>query len=487
VSELKNGSYETGTDILGKEAFDAPLAPYFDAAEIAWSPDGNFIAYTSKKLKGKEATISTNSDIYLYSLTEGSVVNISEENPGYDRNPVFSPDGKKIAYTSMATPGYESDKDRLFVYDISTKTRTDLTQNLDQSASNMVWSKDGSMIYFISGIQATYQLYSANASTGEIKKITDGWHNYTSLNLAGNELVGAKMSMSMASEIFRVNPETGVEAQITFTNKNIYDNIQMGKVTQRWVKTTDNKQMLVWVVLPPGFDSTKRYPALLYCQGGPQSAVSQFFSYRWNLQLMAANDYIIIAPNRRGLPTFGSEWNLQISGDYGGQNIRDYLSATDALKTEPYVDETRLGAVGASYGGYSVLFLAGNHQKRFKAFISHCGIFNFESQYAATEESFFANFDLKGPYWETPRPKSYDFSPHKFVQNWDTPIMLITGEKDFRIPYTESLQAFNAAQLRGIPSKLLIFPDENHWVVKPQNSILWQREFFGWLDQWLKK
>lgn len=487
VADLKNGSFDNGTDILGKEAFDSPLSPYFDNAEIAWSPDGNYIAYTSKKLRGREAAISTNSDIYLYNVNDGSVVNISEENPGYDRNPAFSPDSKKIAYNSMATAGYESDKDRLMVYDISSKAKTDLTQNLDQSASNMVWSKDGATIYFISGIQATFQVYSATVTSGEIKQLTNGWHDYTSLNLAGNELIGAKMSMSMATEIFRINPATGAETQLTFTNKGIYDKIKMGKVTQKWVKTTDNKQMLVWVVLPPGFDSTKRYPALLYCQGGPQSAVSQFFSYRWNLQLMAANDYVIIAPNRRGLPTFGSEWNLQISGDYGGQNIRDYLSATDAIKKEPYVDETRLGAVGASYGGYSVFFLAGNHQKRFKAFIAHCGIFNFESQYAATEESFFTNFDLKGPYWQNPKPKSYDYSPHRFVQNWDTPIMIITGEKDFRIPYTESLQAFNAAQLRGIPSKLLIFPDENHWVVKPQNSILWQREFFGWLDKWLKK
>ena len=487
IADLKKRTFENGTDILGKEAFDSPLAPYFDNTEIAWSPGGNYIAYTSKKLKGREATISTNSDIYLYNVNDETVVNISEGNPGYDRIPVFSPDSRKIAYNSMATAGYESDKDRLMVYDIASKTKTDLTQNLDQSASNMVWSKDGSIIYFISGVQATFQIYSANVASGETKQLTNGWHDYTSLSLAGDELIGTKMSMSMASEIFRINPATGLETQLTFTNKNIYDKIKMGKVTQKWIKTTDNKQMLVWVVLPPGFDSTKRYPALLYCQGGPQSALSQFFSYRWNLQLMAANDYVIIAPNRRGLPTFGSEWNLQISGDYGGQNIRDYLSATDAIKKEPYVDESRLGAIGASYGGYSVFFLAGNHQKRFKAFIAHCGIFNFESQYAATEESFFANFDLKGPYWETPKPKSYDYSPHRFVQNWDTPIMIVTGEKDFRIPYTESLQAFNAAQLRGIPSKLLIFPDENHWVVKPQNSILWQREFFGWLDKWLKK
>jgi dipeptidyl aminopeptidase/acylaminoacyl peptidase len=487
VANYKEGKVEEGTDILGKEAFDTPLSPYFESTEIAWSPDGNYVAYTCKKLKGREATVSTNSDIYLYDVKAKTTVNISEGNPGYDRTPVFSPDSKRIAYTSMATAGYESDKDRLMVYDIATKTKTDLTQDFDQAASNINWSADGSAIYFISGIQATFQIYSVNVATREIKQITKGWHDYTSLSIAGNNLVGTKMSMSMASEIFRINPATGEETQLTFTNKNIYDNIKMGKVTQKWVKTTDNKQMLVWVILPVNFDSTKRYPALLYCQGGPQSAVSQFFSYRWNFQLMAANDYVIIAPNRRGLPTFGSEWNLQISGDYGGQNIRDYLSATDAIKKEPYVDENRLGAVGASYGGYSVFYLAGNHQKRFKAFIAHCGIFNLESQYGATEESFFTNFDLKGPYWQNPKPKSYDYSPHRFVQNWDTPIMIVTGEKDFRIPYTESLQAFNAAQLRGIPSKLLIFPDENHWVTKPQNSILWQREFFGWLDKWLKK
>lgn len=487
IADITNGAFKSGKDILGKEAYDSPLSPYFESQEITWSPDGNYIAYTSKKLKGREAAISTNSDIYLYDVEADTAFDITVENPGYDRNPVFSPDSKKIAYNSMLTAGYESDKDRLMVYDIESKAKTDITKNLDQSASNMVWSKDGSTIYFISGIQATFQVYSANVATSGIKQITSGWHDYTWIGLAENNLVGSKMSMSMATELFRIDPATGAETQLTYTNKNIYDKIKMGKVTRKWVETTDKKRMLVWVVLPPDFDSTKRYPALLYCQGGPQSAVSQFFSYRWNLQLMAANEYVIIAPNRRGLPTFGSEWNLQISGDYGGQNMRDYLSATDALKKEPYVDENRLGCVGASYGGYSVLYLAGIHQKRFKAFISHCGIFNLESQYAETEETFFPNFDFKGAYWQNPRPKSYDYSPHKLVQNWDTPIMLITGEKDFRIPYTESLQAFNAAQLRGIPSKLLIFPDENHWVMKPQNSILWQREFFGWLDKWLKK
>jgi dipeptidyl aminopeptidase/acylaminoacyl peptidase len=293
--------------------------------------------------------------------------------------------------------------------------------------------------------------------------------------------------MSSAAEIYRINADNGEETQLTFTNKNIYDALKLGKVEERHVKTTDGKDMLVWVIFPPDFDPAKKYPALLYCQGGPQSAVSQGFSFRWNFQIMAANDYIIVAPNRRGLPTFGQEWNAQISGDYGGQNIKDYLSAIDEVSREPYVDETRLGAVGASYGGYSVMYLAGNHQKRFKAFIAHCGMFNLESQSAGTEEMFFVHHDLGGYYWDDPKPVSYSkFSPHLYVDKWDTPIMLITGMNDFRIPYTESLQAFNAARLKGIPARLLIYPDENHWVMKPQNSILWQREFFGWLDKWLK-
>jgi dipeptidyl aminopeptidase/acylaminoacyl peptidase len=290
----------------------------------------------------------------------------------------------------------------------------------------------------------------------------------------------------MPTEIFRIDQASGVQTQVSFINKPIISKISMGKVEEKWVTTTDNKQMLVWVIYPPNFDPNKKYPALLYCQGGPQSAVSQFFSYRWNFQMMAANDYIVVAPNRRGLPTFGQAWNDQIAGDYGGQNMQDYLSAIDAMVKQPYIDSARLGAVGASYGGYSVYWLAGHHQKRFKAFIAHCGMFNLESQYAETEEFFFVNHDLGGPYWQDPKPKSYDYSPHLFVKNWDTPIMIITGGRDFRIPYTESFQAFNAAQLKGIPSKLLFFPEESHFVLKPQNAILWQREFFGWLDKYLK-
>jgi dipeptidyl aminopeptidase/acylaminoacyl peptidase len=487
ITSLENNQVAPGVDIMAGEPFDSPLSPYYEIEEIAWSPDGQKLAYTCKKLTGRDFAVSTNSDIYVYDLAHHTTKDITPGMMGYDMFPVFSPDGKKIAFQSMKTPGYESDQIKLWVYDFDTDNRSCLTNDFDQNATNYVWSADGSKIYFISGIRATFQVFECSRRDGSIRQITTGRHDYNSLYLCGDKLAGMKTTMSMASEIFSIDPANGVETQLTFVNKNIYDVVKMGRVDERLVKTTDGKNMLVWVVYPPDFDSTRKYPALLYCQGGPQSAVSQFFSYRWNLQLMAANGYIVVAPNRRGLPSFGQEWNAQISGDYGGQNIKDYLSAIDDIKKEPYVDANRLGAVGASYGGYSVLYLAGCHQKRFKVFIAHCGMFNLESQSAATEEMFFVHHDLGSYYWDKPKPKSFtQFSPHLYVDKWDTPIMLVTGANDFRIPYTESFQAFNVARLRGIPSKLLFFPDEGHWVVKPQNSILWQREFFGWLDKWLK-
>jgi dipeptidyl aminopeptidase/acylaminoacyl peptidase len=486
IANIADNKITNDKDIMSNEAWDAPLAPYFEASDICWSPDGKFLAYTSKKLHGKEYAISTNSDVYLYNLETGSTINFTDGMPGYDRSPVFSPDGKFLAWTSMATAGYEADKDRLFIKEISKGKPEYLTENFDQWVSNPRWSDDGKAIYFISGLKGTVQLFSINIGTRQISQITRGVHDYTSLEIAGDALVASRMSMSQSTEIYRVDPKSGEAVELTSTNKNIFDNIKMGKVKERWVKTTDKKDMLVWVVYPPGFDSTKRYPAVLFCEGGPQDMVSQFFSYRWNLQLMAANGYIVIAPNRRGLPGFGQQWNDEIAGDYGGQNIRDYLSAVDDLKKEKYVDGDHLGAVGASYGGYSVYYLAGHHEKRFKAFIAHCGMFNFESFYGATEELWFPNHDMGGSYWQNPPSKSYAFSPHKFVDKWDTPIMIITGEYDFRIPYTESLQAFTAARLHGIPSRLLVFPEETHFVLKPQNSILWQREFFAWLDKYLK-
>jgi dipeptidyl aminopeptidase/acylaminoacyl peptidase len=486
IAKFGSEPVKDGKDILKDESFDSPLSPFFEQAEIKWSPDSKYVAYTCKKMKGRDFATSTNSDIYLYNLETDLTENLSQGMLGYDKFPVFSPDGSKIAWQSMSTPGYEADKQRLIVMDLAKKEKKDLTKNFDQDVANMQWDKDNVTIYFISGFHATFQIYKINTLNGEISQITKGNHNYNSFSLNDKVLAGEKMSLSMATEIFRINPATGEETQLTFTNKNIYDVVKMGKVEERWIKTTDNKQMLVWVIYPPDFDPAKKYPALLYCQGGPQDAVSQFFSFRWNIQLMAANGYIIVAPNRRGVPTFGEEWNKQISGDYGGQNMKDYLSAIDAVSSEPFVNKDKLGAVGASYGGYSVFYLAGHHNGRFKALISHCGIYNLESMYGSTEETFFVNHDNGGPYWANPKPKGYTFSPHLSVDKWDAPILIITGEMDLRVPYTQSLEAFNAAQLRGVPSKLLVFPEETHWVVKPQNSILWQREFFGWLDRWLK-
>lgn len=491
VADLIDNSVSNVIDIMANDKFDSPLSPYFDNSEICWSPDGNIIAYTCKKLSGKEYAVSTDSDIYLYDLNSKSTKNITKGMTGYDKYPVFSPDSKKIAWTSMETPGYEADKERLFVMDINSEEKQYLTSNFDYNVSNIVWPSDegANTIYFISGINATHQIFSIDISSMIVKQITNGTHDYQSFAYNDNGFIGLKMSMAMASEIFSID-NSGKETQLSFTNKHIYDNIASCKVVEKWITTTDNKKMLTWMVLPPNFDSTKVYPAILFCQGGPQSAVSQFFSYRWNFQIMASNGYVVIAPNRRGLPSFGTEWNVQISGDYGGQNMKDYISAVEACKKEPFIDAEKIGAVGASYGGFSVYWLAGhNENKLFKAFIAHCGMFNLESQYGATEEMFFVNHDLGGPYWEKNNKiaqNSYANSPHNFVQNWNTPILIIAGEKDFRIPYTESLQAFNCAKLNNVESKLLIFPEETHFVLKPQNSVLWQREFKAWLDKYLK-
>jgi dipeptidyl aminopeptidase/acylaminoacyl peptidase len=488
VADYDNTGLANVIDIMEGEAYDAPLSPYFDNSEITWSPDGKFVAYTCKKMSRFEYALSTDSDIYLFNTENGETKNITEGMLGYDKYPVFSNNMEYIAWESMETPGYESDKNRLMIMNLNTGEKEYLTRNFDQNVSNLVWSKDDNYIYFISGYHARHQIYKINTDNRSITQITSGNHDYYYFKTFGNdEIIANKMSMKQASEIFIVNNE-GAEKQLTYVNKHIYDNIKMSEFQEKWVTTTDGKQMLVWLILPPNFDSTAQYPAILYCQGGPQSAVSQFWSYRWNFQIMASNGYVVIAPNRRGLPSFGQEWNAQISGDYGGQNMKDYLTAVDEMKKLDFIDENRIGAVGASYGGFSVFWLAGHHEGRFKAFISHCGMFNLESQYAATEEMFFVNHDLGGAYWEKDNAvamNSYANSPHRFVDKWDTPILIISGGYDFRIPYTESLQAFNAARLNGVESKLLIFPEETHFVLKPQNSILWQREFKAWLDKYL--
>lgn len=483
------------TNLTPNEPYNSPLKPFGGENQLAWSPDGKTIAYTSKKKKGKDYAFSTNSDIYLYNIETRSTANLTEGMKGYDVEPKFSPDGKYIAWLSMERDGFEADRNRIFVQNRLTGEKRELTAGFDQSSGALNWSKDSKTLFFESGTNATVQLYAYDfepkRGQNNLRKITDGMHDFTSFDVSQDKknlfLVATKMSMSHPIELYRVNAQTGEQTQLTFMNKDVLGGIKMGNVEKRMIKTTDGKDMLTWVIYPPDFDPTKKYPTLLYCQGGPQSTVSQFFSYRWNFQLMAANGYIIVAPNRRGLPSFGQEWNDQISGDWGGQNMRDYLSAIDELAKEPFVDETNLGVVGASYGGYSAFFLAGIHEKRFKTFVAHCGLFNLESFYATTEEMFFADWDLGGPFWGEKRSKSYDlFSPHKFVHKWDSPILIIHNDKDFRVPLSEGMQAFNAAQMLGLPSRFVSFPDENHWMLRPQNSILWQREFFGWLDKWLK-
>ncbi|HLW07798.1 MAG TPA: S9 family peptidase, partial [Marinilabiliaceae bacterium] len=409
---------------------------------------------------------------------------------GYDINPQFSPDGTLLAWQSMERDGYEADKNRLIVKDLSTGIITDLTESFDNNCDAFIWGEDNSTMYMISSVEGTTQIYKVDVAKREISKITEGKHNYTSISLGGDGLIATRQSMSQPTEVYSVNLNSGDATELSFENEHILTQLHMGDVEERWIETTDNKQMLTWVVYPPNFNPDLKYPAILYCQGGPQSTLDQYWSYRWNLQIMAANGYIIVAPNRRGVPGFGSEWREQISGDYGGQNMLDYLSAIDELSKEPYVDENRLGATGASYGGFSVFWLAGNHDKRFKAFFAHAGIFNTEAQYLETEELFFANWDMGGPYWDKTNSiaqNTYANSPHRFVDNWDTPIMISHGEYDYRILASQGMMAFNAAQLKGLPSRLLIYPDENHWILKPQNGILFQREFFRWFDEWLKE
>ncbi|MBO5189240.1 MAG: S9 family peptidase [Alistipes sp.] len=496
VADLTNGSLAEGVDIIGAEAaWDAPLAPYFDMAEISWNNAGTVLAYTGKPLAGTAYAVSTDSDIYLYDVASGQTTNICKPNeeardvmPGYDKYPVWSPNDAYIAFRSMRRAGNESDKERLFVYEVATGAMRDLTADFDYNATNVVWDGE-EQLYFIAPIEATHQVCRVGLNTPAVAVLTAGDHDINAFTFANGKMAAEVCTISMATEFFAIDPTNGAMEQISAINKPIYDHITMGKVEKRWVKTTDGKQMLTWVILPPDFDPTKKYPTLLYCQGGPQSVVSQFWSYRWNFQLMAAQGYVVVAPNRRGLPSFGQEWLDQISGDYSGQNIRDYLAAIDDVAKEPWADEERLGCVGASYGGYSVYFLAGCHEKRFKAFIAHCGIFNFESMYGHTEELWFVNNDYGGAYWETQNAtaqRSYANSPHKFVNNWDTPMLIITGEYDFRIPYTQSLEAFTAARLKGIPSRLVSFENEAHQVFKPQNSLVWNREFFGWLDKYVK-
>ena len=483
IANFNGSAISDGKDIMEGQRFESPTAPDFNEGEISWSPDSRFIAYTSKRLNGLAYAKGTNSDIFLYELASSKEINITEGNKGYDRYPVFSPDGSKIAYQSMERDGYEADLDRLFIYDIKDGKRTWITKGWDFDVSNIAWDNNET-IYFACSHLGTSQIFKTDLQGKSVSKVTEGVHNLGPFILKSGVLVSELTSMSMAPELSTIDMKTGSIKQITSINKFIYDEIKMGKVEEKYIRTKDKKDLQMWVIYPPDFNSSKKYPALLFCEGGPQSSLDQFWSYRWNMQMIAAKGYIVFAPNRRGVIGFGQEWKEQISGDWGGKNIQDYLDATDAMAKEPFIDAKRLGAVGASYGGYSVFYLAGVHQGRFKAFIAHCGVFNFESEYGSTEELWFPDKDYGGPYWKN--LPSYKYSPHLLVNNWDTPILIITGANDFRIPYTQSLEAFQAAQLHGVPSRLLFFEDAYHWVTKPQDAVVWQREFFEWLDKYLK-
>ncbi|MEI8087337.1 MAG: S9 family peptidase [Paludibacter sp.] len=475
VADFKDGKVENEIDVLKGEPYESPMKPFGGIEQLAWSPNGKTVAYTCRKKTGKEYALSTNSDIYFYNLERKKTENKTIGMMGYDQNPVFSPDGNWLAWESMKRDGYEADKNRLFLMDLKTGEKKELSANFDQNSTGLSWTADSKSIYFVSCWHALTQIYCADIVNNTIKQITKGVHDYSAVTHTNGKIFGVKHSMSKPDEIYAIDPKSGKETELSFENKEILVQLKMGKVEERWITTTDNKQMLTWVVYPPNFDPKKKYPTLLFCEGGPQSTVSQFWSYRWNLQLMAANDYIIVAPNRRGLPSFGMEWLEQISGDYGGQNMLDYFSAIDALAKEPYVNKDKLGCVGASYGGFSVYWLAGHHNKRFKAFLAHDGMFNLPQQYLETEEMWFVNWDLGGAYWDKNNAiaqKSFANSPHLFVDKWDTPILVIHGEKDYRILASQGMAAFNAAVLRGVPAEMLIFPDENHWVLQPQNGIL---------------
>lgn len=523
LAEVTSNGIGEGTDIMKGEPYECPVKPFGGAEQLAWSTDSKTIAYTSRKKTGINYAISTDTDIYLYNIESKQTVNIckpanykepeinmtksmknqavnSEENlknnPGYDVNPKFSPNGQYVALLSMARNGYESDRNRLCVYNLKTGEKTYTTESFDSNVDDFCWSADSKTLYFLGIWHGCENIYQTNLK-GNVMQLTDGWNDYGSVQMLndGKKLLAERHSMSQASELYIVTPgkkeKTAKVEQITFENKHLYDQMTFGKIQQRWTKTTDGKDMMYWIILPAHFDETKKYPTLLFCEGGPQSPVSQFWSYRWNMQIMAANGYVVIAPNRRGLPGFGSEWNEEISGDWTGQCMNDYLSAIDdACKNLPFVDKDRLGAVGASFGGFSVYYLAGHHNKRFKCFIAHDGAFNLESMYTDTEEAWFSNWEYDDAFWNKDMTenakRTYANSPHKFVDKWDTPILCIHGEKDYRINANQGMGAFNAARMRGIPAELLLFPDENHWVLKPQNGVLWQRTFFNWLDRWLK-
>lgn len=484
IKNLKTGEE---TDLNEGEPYDVPQQPFGGSEDYTWNEDGSKVYYVSKKEYGTAYAKSTNTDIYQYDLKTKQTTNLTASNKGYDTNPVVSESGQ-LAWLQMDEPGYESDKNDIIL--MRDGKPVNLTEHWDGTVFSFIFSEDGKKLYFTAPTGGTRQLFMLpipKKGKAKISQVTDGQFDVNGfVGLSGNTLVVTRTDMNHASEIYTVNLKNGQMTQLTHQNDDTYNKISLSKVEKRMVTTTDGKQMVSWVVYPPNFDPNKKYPALLYCQGGPQGALSQFYSFRWNFQLMAAQGYIVVAPNRRGMPGHGVEWNEQISGDWGGQNMLDYLSAIDNVIAEDYVDKEKVGAVGASYGGYSVFNLAGMHEGRFSSFIAHDGVFNLRSMYGTTEELFFVNKDFGGAYWEEKAAKSYqEFNPINKVKKWNTPILIIQGGKDYRVPIGQGLEAFQAAQLLGIKSRLLYFPDENHWVLSAQNGIIWQREFFKWLEETL--
>ena len=475
-------------DIMEGEPFECPMRPFAGAESFAWNPDSKSLVYVSRKLKGQDYAFSTDSNLYLYDLASGKTECLTPEIPGYDTDPAFSPDGSSLAWLSMETAKYESDKKRLMVMDMKTREKRDLTANWDYWPEQIAWAPGGKKIFFAGYYQGTEPVFSIDVASCAIDTIANEQADFGSIQpLSDTQLIALRHSMRVPNDI--VSVKKGEVKQLTEVNKDLLDQLKLGEVRKVLVPTSDGKQMTCWEILPPDFDPNKNYPAILYCQGGPQQAVSQFWSYRWNFMIMAAHGYVVIAPNRRGLPGFGTEWNRQISGDYGGQNMQDYFSATDYIKSQPYVDADHVGAIGASYGGFSVYWLAGHNDGRFAALVAHAGIFNIESQYLETEEMWFADFDLGGPFWEKENAvaqRTYATSPHRFVNNWTAPMLITVGELDYRILASQGMMAFNAAKMHGLEAEMLVFPDENHWILKPQNAILWQRCFFRFLDKYLK-
>jgi len=488
VANIKDGTVK---DIMEGEPYDCPQKPFGGTEDLVWSPDSKGLVYVCKKKAGKDYAQSTNTDLYHYDVTGGKTEDWTDGMNGYDTNPAFSKDGRSLAWMSMGREGYEADKNDIVVMDLKSKSKINLTAKWDGTVEGFIWGNHDSRIFFIAPYEGTEQLFDVPAHNGgsnAVNILTQGkWDINGIVGEAAGEIIVSRCDMNHASEIYAVKPKYGDMYQLSHENDDIYKNIAMSETKLRSLTTVDGSTLHAWVIYPPDFDPAKKYPTLLYCQGGPQSALSQFYSIRWNFQLMAAMGYIVVAPNRRGMPGWGVKWNEEISKDWGGLPMQDYLSAIDDVSKEPYVDKDRLGCVGASYGGYSVYMLAGMHDNRFKTFIAHDGLFDLKSWYGTTEEIWFANWDIGGPYWKSPTPQSYEkFNPSNYVNKWNTPIMIVQGGQDFRVPIEQGLEAFQAARLHNIKAKLLYLPNENHWVLHPQNGIVWQREFFGWLEETLK-